>query len=346
LPLPAIPRGVADIPRRSPLLPIDFSTVGTPLNSPRTLADVAAARRMASPVAFVAGAPVVRGGARRHAFGGAPLVSSSRPTTSVGGSPLPHRRATRPAARGAAPQMLFGLFGKKKPAASAGTVGGRPGINPYRMLGVGEDATYEEVEAAVARLSIKYGQDQKKLMQLAVSKDKIFEERLAQRMSGSFKGKVKVSPYERPVVKKPLFTIPEWARNSVALPTKKYLKRTSILMGVFVGLGFLTPTLASSCMAMAFISAAGFLFNRGLPEVVRDDFGNAGEVRPVQNKVVLKTILINLAMGGVFFGLGQLYLLYLPLPAWCLPDSFMNFMVVLGLWLSCLLFQVQDVDLA
>ncbi|GAB0496246.1 hypothetical protein MMPV_007558 [Pyropia vietnamensis] len=281
---------------------------------------------MSSSVAFVGGAPMVRAGAHRHAFGGAPLLSTARPAVGLAASRLPHRRAA-PLAAGAAaaagsPRMLFGLFGKK-PAPSSGTVGGRPAMNPYRMLGVGEDATYEEVEAAVARLSIKYGQDQKKLMQLAVSKDKIFEDRLAQRMSGSFKGKVKVSPYERPVVKKPLFTIPEWARNSVALPTKQYLKRTSLLMAIFVGLGFLTPTLASSCMAMAFISAAGFLFNRGLPEVVRDDFGNAGEVRPVQNKVVLKTILINLAMG----------------------DSFMNAVVVLGLWLSCLLFQVQDVNL-
>lgn len=304
---------------------------------------------MACSMAFVAGTPAVRAGAHRHAFGGAPLLSTARPATAAAASRLPHRRAAAAgagaaAAAAGAPRMLFGLFGKK-PAPSSGTVGGRPAMNPYRMLGVGEDATYEEVEAAVARLSIKYGQDQKKLMQLAVSKDKIFEDRLAQRMSGSFKGKVKVSPYERAEVKKPLFTIPEWARNSVALPTKKYLKRTSLLMGIFVGLGFLTPTLASSCMAMAFIAAAGFLFNRGLPEVVRDDFGNAGEVRPVQNKVVLKTILINLAMGGVFFGLGQLYLLHLPLPSWCFPDSFMNFMVVLGLWLSCILFQVQDVDL-
>lgn len=235
--------------------------------------------------------------------------------------------------------MLFG-FGKKKAGASAGAE--RTGPNPYRALGVAENATYDDVEAAVARLAIKYADDKKKLMMLEVHKDRIFEERLQQRMSGSLKAAVKESPYDLKPKPKKRFVVPEWAQGVIKLPDFAYLRRTAIIMGIFVVLGFVTPTLVGSCMGMAFIAAAGFLYNRGLPEPARDEFGAVGEVRPVKHRIVVKTLLINLGMAAVFFGLGQLYMIYLPLPLWCPPDTFVNTSVVLGLWISCLFFQAQD----
>lgn len=236
--------------------------------------------------------------------------------------------------------MLFG-FGKKKGAASKGKAEST-GPNPYRALGVSEDATYEDVNSAVQRLSIKYADDRKKLMMLDVHKDRIFEDKLQQRMSGSLMPKIKDSPYDRKPVKKKLFVVPTWAQGIIKLPDLKYTKRTGIIMGIFVLLGFVTPTLAGSCMAMAFIAAAGFLYNRGLPEPVRDDYGGYGEVRPVKHRVVLKTLLINLGVAAVFFGLAQLYMIYLSLPLWCPPDTFVNAAVVIGLWMSCLFFMAQD----
>lgn len=219
---------------------------------------------------------------------------------------------------------------------------GRSGPNPYRALGVGEDATYDEVEAAVKSLSIKYADDRKKLMMLDVYKDQIFEDKLQQRMAGTLIPKIKESPYDRKIEPKKRFVVPEWAQGIFKLPTMKYFKRTGIIMGIFFALGFVTPTLAGSCMAMSFIAAAGFLYNRGLPEPVRDDYGAYGEVRPVKHRVVLKTVLINLGVAAVFFGLAQLYMLYLPLPFWSPPDAFVNASVVFGLWMSCLLFLAQD----
>jgi hypothetical protein len=258
-------------------------------------------------------------------------------------APAPH--VVLPPTRRGAPAMLFGFGRKNKNSGtSSSSRGASEGPNPYRALGVAENATYDEVEAAVQRLSIKYADDKKKLMMLDVHRDRIFEDRLRQRMSGSLMPKVKESPYDLKPKPKKRFVVPEWARGVVKLPDLPYTRRTGIIMGILIGLGFVTPTLAGSCMAMAFIAAAGFLYNRGLPEPARDEYGAIGEIRPVKHRVVLKTIVINLAVAGTFFGLGQLYLLYLPLPLWCPPDSFVNAAVITGLWLSCLFFQAQDPD--
>lgn len=247
---------------------------------------------------------------------------------------------SRPGTRGRA-VMIFG-FGKRG-AKTAGR-GNGSATNPYRELGVGENATYDEIEAAVKSLSVKYGDDRKKLMMLDVYRDKIYDDRLQARMSGALQPKIKESPYERKIIPKKRFVMPEWARGTFKLPERAYLRRTGTIMLLFVGLGFLTPLLAGSSMAMAFIAAAAFLYNRGLPEPVRDEYGAVGEVRPVKHKVVLKTVLINLGVGAVFFGLAQLWMIYLGLPYWCQPDSFVNAAVVIGFWFSCLFFQAHDPD--
>lgn len=281
----------------------------------------------------------------RTAFTGTSISSSSfqsqslrRPTTFRTGV------VARPSTR-TTPCMLFGFGSKKQSTNTNPTNSSSSGsANPYRALGVSEDATYEQVEDAVKRLSIKYADDRKKLMMLDVYKDKIFEDKLQQRMSGALQPKIKESPYERKPVPKKRFVMPEWAKGIFKLPDLKYVRKTGLVMGFFVILGFITPTLAGSSMAMAFIAAAGFLYNRGLPEPVRDDYGAVGEVRPVKHRIVGKTLLINLGVAAVFFGLSQLYMLYLPLPLWCPPDAFVNLAVVTGLWSSCLFFIAQDLD--
>lgn len=238
-----------------------------------------------------------------------------------------------------APVMIFN-FGKKTKNAPGRR--SSSGTNPYRALGVAENATYDEVEAAVKKLSIKYADDRKKLMMLDVHRDKIFEDRLQARMSGTLVPKIKDSPYDRKPVPKKRFVMPQWAEGIFKLPDFKYTRKTGVIMGIFFTLGFVTPTLAGSCMAMAFIAAAGFLYNRGLPDPVRDEYGYVGEVRPVKHRIVGKTLLINLGVAAVFFGLAQLFMLYVPLPMRCPPDAFVNGMVVLGLWFSCLFFMAQE----
>eukprot|EP00181_Compsopogon_caeruleus_P005807 CAMPEP_0184684172 /NCGR_PEP_ID=MMETSP0312-20130426/14128_1 /TAXON_ID=31354 /ORGANISM="Compsopogon coeruleus, Strain SAG 36.94" /LENGTH=242 /DNA_ID=CAMNT_0027137085 /DNA_START=183 /DNA_END=911 /DNA_ORIENTATION=+ len=237
--------------------------------------------------------------------------------------------------------MLFGFGKNKRSTSGSGSSSSSKEANPFRALGVPEDATYEQVEMAYNRLAKKYADDPKKVMWLEIQKDKVFDMRLQQRMAGQIPVRVKESPFERKAKKKKRFQAPEWLKGFVKLPDRPYLVRVSLVMGVFGLLGFVTPTLVGSTMAMGFIAAAGFLFNRGLPDVPRDDFGNPGEVRDVKGPVIFKTIGVTFGTAGIFFGLGQLVLLYLGLPDWCAIDSFVNFVVILGLWLSCILFQVQ-----
>ena len=57
----------------------------------------------------------------------------------------------------------------------------------YRQLGISEDATYEEVNAAYDSLVLKYKGDVKAKTRLSVTRDKVFELRLKQRVDGSLK---------------------------------------------------------------------------------------------------------------------------------------------------------------
>jgi len=59
------------------------------------------------------------------------------------------------------------------------------GATLYRELGVPEDATYDEINAAYARLASVHENDKKRSIRLAITKDKIVELRLKQRVGGS-----------------------------------------------------------------------------------------------------------------------------------------------------------------
>ena len=52
----------------------------------------------------------------------------------------------------------------------------------YRMLGIAEDADYDEIVGAYDKLCEKYEGQTKRLIKLQVAKDKILEDRLRQRM--------------------------------------------------------------------------------------------------------------------------------------------------------------------
>ena len=59
-----------------------------------------------------------------------------------------------------------------------------------RMIGVSEDATYDEVTEAYQELCTKYKGETKRLIRLQAAKDIVLEDRLRQRMSGAFKSDI------------------------------------------------------------------------------------------------------------------------------------------------------------
>ncbi|GJD06019.1 hypothetical protein Gasu2_04600 [Galdieria sulphuraria] len=217
----------------------------------------------------------------------------------------------------------------------------RDELNPYRSLGVSEDASYEEVEAAYQRLVKKYQGNEKQLIKLEMYKDKIFEDQLRARMEGRTRVKVKESPAERRLSQK-RFQPPKWIRDAIKVPDKKYMQRTALVMSIFIVAGFITPRLSTTCMSMSAIASIAFLYNRGLPEPPKDEFGNPGEIRPTDWKVALHTVLLCLAFGFAALAIAQVFLLHVPLPSWLSPDGVVNLFVCVGFWLCCTFCQTQD----
>mmetsp|Transcript_7047 Transcript_7047/g.21487 ORF Transcript_7047/g.21487 Transcript_7047/m.21487 type:complete len:290 (+) Transcript_7047:100-969(+) len=238
------------------------------------------------------------------------------------------------ARRGTQTRMIFGGAAKKPESQS-------PGSNPYRLLGITEDAEFEEVEAAYRRLCAKYAQDPKMLIKLEMNKEAIMEDRLQKRMKGLMTPKVKESPFERKPKKKKLFVVPRFLRGIVRLPDRAHFKRVSTLLGVFTLMPFFLPTLSSSFMAISGMSSMGFLYNRGAPEEPKDDMGRPGAIRPVEKNLVLKTIALVCVFGGLGFGLAKLICSYIALPVWLAADTVISTCVIFGFWTSSVLFQVQ-----
>ena len=58
------------------------------------------------------------------------------------------------------------------------------GAKLYRELGVAEDATFEEIQEATATLLARYDGDLKKRVKVEITKDKIMQLRLNQRLGG------------------------------------------------------------------------------------------------------------------------------------------------------------------
>ena len=58
-------------------------------------------------------------------------------------------------------------------------------------------------------------------------------------------------------------------------------------------------------MGFGFLSAMGFLYNRGTPEIRRDDMGNPGESRPANYGALGKTVLLCMIGGGIGFFFSQ-----------------------------------------
>jgi len=220
--------------------------------------------------------------------------------------------------------------------------------NPYRSLGVAEDASYEEVEQAFESLKEKYAGQTKKIIFLEIQKEKIYEDRLQQRLKGTLKAAVKESPYDRrrreALEKRTLVDrLPPVIRNVIKVPSKGYLQRTVIMTGILIALSFAIPQFTPSAIAMGFMGSTYLLYNRGQPE--RDpnaeSFGPPPS-KPVDKKVVFLTIGINLLTTAVFLALAQLLLLAVRLPPSISPDSVVATCALLGMFVSCVFFSTNE----
>ena len=174
-------------------------------------------------------------------------------------APMPALRRMQPRQVAVvAPQMMalpgFGGGGKKKDAYEGPSEEAQAAL---RMIGVSEDATYDEVTEAYQELCTKYKGETKRLIRLQAAKDIVLEDRLRQRMSGAFKsdiadrvGKNMDIGDNRKAPKEPLITLPAWAEPYMELPTKKLLLRNALLFGAISLMSVVAKHLAPTSCAM------------------------------------------------------------------------------------------------
>lgn len=208
-------------------------------------------------------------------------------------------------------------------------------IEKYRLLGVSEDATYDEVNAAYDSLAAKYEGDPKMTIKLQVAKDKIFDDKLRQRMSGALKSTVAESPYDRPDAPKPLIQLPPFLEEIMELPKRAELLRNAFIFGAIGCLPVLSTSWASSSVGIGFAASLFTLYNRGAPESNE----MSAEMRPPKVRPLALAAGITVLGGALGATLSQLIFGSLRFLA---QESVIGLCTSFFFFLTATLFKVQD----
>lgn len=220
------------------------------------------------------------------------------------------------------------------------------GASLYRTLGVSEDASYEEITSAAHLLEEKYATDIKKKIKITITREKIMELRLKQRVSGNLKVDTwarDMDNAEKKLAKeknKITFTPPAWTRGVLVLPDQPHLKSTtSYLGGTSLGC-LLLPNLSTSFIMLASMCSLGLLYNRGAPDVPKDDMGAPGEVRSPNSISVGLTVGLVFGWAALSAVLGTLIMQSVPGMRRLFPGNlFVNLAINWGFWVAATFFK-------
>jgi len=75
-------------------------------------------------------------------------------------------------------------------------------------------------------------------------------------------------------------------------PSPKHALQVVGLLGGLSLAGWIAPNTAQTTLLINTVSAMGFMYNRGEADVVRDDYGQIGEIRPMKKKPMAFTAAI------------------------------------------------------
>ncbi|WP_309744424.1 CPP1-like family protein [Chamaesiphon sp. OTE_20_metabat_361] len=135
--------------------------------------------------------------------------------------------------------------------------------NPYEQLGVAQDATFEEIQAAKQRVIAQVGSDRQLQDNVEAAYDAILMERLKLRQQGKIKVPDGIRFPEKLPNVVPKFTSlsgpnsPSWVRDTFERPDRSQILTTS---GVYAALlaAILVPTIASSALPTIIAFGIGF----------------------------------------------------------------------------------------
>lgn len=250
------------------------------------------------------------------------------------------------------PSITRGLpWVKEKAARKAERAARREGAHLYRTLGVPSDATYEEVSEA-ARLMKENAKDVKGRIIADTTKDKIMELRLKLRLQGNLQvgGQAREEDMKAEALGKMLkknrfsrLKVPKALNGVMVPPDAAHFKSTTKYHALLAGGTVLLPNLSTSFIMLSSMFSLGLLYNRGAPEMPKDDFGNPGEVRsPNAVSVVLTCSLVfGLAAISAVLATFALKLLIGSGGAAAKPfvDAGINLGIIFGFWVACTFFK-------
>lgn len=134
--------------------------------------------------------------------------------------------------------------------------------NPYEQLGISEDASFDEIQAARNRLTQEYSGDHKRVEMVEAAYDAILMERLRMRQEGKIKVPERIRFAERLAEAPPsspptpIQQSPAWLQRLLDTPS-----RTDILWpaGVFLGLSVISVFYGSLALALGVLASLYFL---------------------------------------------------------------------------------------
>merc|ERR1712071_234997 len=142
----------------------------------------------------------------------------------------------------------------------------------YRELGVAEDAKFEEIQEATATLLLRYENDLKKRVKVEITKDKIMQIRLNQRLSGISRenADAAASSYladdaEEFKNQPKEWSPPKWSQGLIVKPSSMWWNNCVIFFGGLAALGIFIPSQAEGIPMLSLLLTAGMMANRGTP---------------------------------------------------------------------------------
>ena len=134
--------------------------------------------------------------------------------------------------------------------------------------------------------------------------------------------------------------VPAWTKGVMVMPDSKHIKQTSSYLGG-TSLGCLMlPNLSTSFIMLASMCSLGLLYNRGAPEVPKDDFGQPGEVRSPNAVSVGLTVGLVFGWAALCAVVGTLILGVAPGIRRIAPGNlFVNLWINAGFWVAATFFK-------
>lgn len=136
--------------------------------------------------------------------------------------------------------------------------------NPYQQLGVTEDSSFEEIQAAKTRLSTEYQNDAKRLEMIETAYDAVIMDRLKMRQEGRIKVPDRIRFPERSIPSSPSPSAiktpksPEWLQGFLDQPSQAEWLWPS---GIFGGLTLLSVFSQGGASNLALWLALGTVAN-------------------------------------------------------------------------------------